>query len=338
MAYSEKLIKGIHNPADAFRHLFKPYRYRYPVVAATSKVPLGTSIFSRDWDVCILLDTCRVDAIRQIADEYSYVDGVDSIVSRGGSSPEWMAHSFRSEFRDELEDTAYITSNAWIEKVLEDRLRPNDKYHDYRILSSLREYGEWDLIDPAELGRLEKVWKYVPEDEQLGEESDPKELRQGGAPPRYVTDRAIAVGREFDYDRLILHYMQPHSPYTNRLRAGEESEYFHKYPSDYLKEGGEREKVWNAYLDELRYVLDDIELLLSNIDADKVVISADHGEAFGEFGVYQHHSGSLHPKIRFVPWVVTSASDTGTYSPQTEPSARTKASADDQLRALGYKM
>jgi hypothetical protein len=38
--------------------------------------------------------------------------------------------------------------------------------------------------------------------------------------------------------------------------------------------------VWEAYLDNLRYVLDNIEELLQNVDG-KVVISADHGELFG---------------------------------------------------------
>ncbi len=338
MLSQERIMKGLRNPRDAIRHLIKPYKYRCGVVAATSRVPLGTSIFDRDWDLCIILDTCRVDAIRQIADEYSYINGVDRTVSVGASSPEWMAQTFRCKWRDTLQDTAYLTSNAWIEKVLDDGLQPNDKYHDYRILRYLREYGKFDLIDPAELGRLEKIWKYVPEEKKLGEEDDPHNLRQGGAPPRYVTDRAIAVGRGFEYDRLVLHYMQPHAPYTNRTREGRESEDFHKNPFDFLREGGGKEQVWNAYLDELRYVLDDIELLLSNIDAEKVVISADHGEAFGEYGLYEHRSGSLHPKVRFVPWIVTSANDTESYSPRIEPVEQRDVSTDDMLRALGYKM
>jgi hypothetical protein len=249
-----------------------------------------------------------------------------------------MAHTFSSKWRDTLQDTAYLTANAWIEKVLEDRLQPSDKYHNFRILRSLREYGDWDLIHTTELGRLEKIWTYVPEAEKVGEEDDPRGLLQGGAPPRYVTERAISVGREFDYDRLIVHYMQPHAPYIYHLREDQEVKPMHKDPLGFLRETGKKNQVWNAYLNELRYVLDDLEVLLSNIDAEKVVISADHGEAFGEYGVYEHHSGSLHPKIRFVPWIVTSANDTGSYSPQIEPVEQSGVSTDDTLKALGYKM
>lgn len=334
----EQLLYGIRNPSDAIRYLIKPRKYREAVVTATSRVPLGMSIFDRDWDLCIIIDTCRVDAIRQVAHEYSYIDRVGRTVSVGGSSPEWMAHTFGSKYRDTLQDTAYLTSNAWIEKVLDKRLQPNDQYSEFHILKSLREYGDWDLVHPTELGRLEKIWRYVPDKERIRQESDPRGFLQGGAPPRYVTDRAIAVGREFDYDRMILHYMQPHAPYTNRLREGQELRPFEKDPFGFLQETGKKEQVWNAYLDELRYVLDDLELLLTNIDAEKVVISADHGEALGEYGIYNHHSGSLHPKIRFVPWIVTSASDAGSYSPRIESADQRDVSTDDTLRALGYKM
>jgi len=337
-APGEQLIKGLRNPVAAIDYLFKPKRrFRNAVIATTSKKPLGRSIFDRDWDLFIILDTCRVDAIRQVADEYLYIDSIDRAASVGGSSPEWMAHTFDTKWRNELQNTAYLTSNAWIEKVLDGRLRPTGKYHDWQILSSLREFGDWNLVYPDEVGRLERIWKYISKEEKLGRERDPQELRQGGSPPRYVTDRAIAVGREFEYDRLILHYMQPHAPYTGGLRDGQELKSFEKDPFSVLQETGKKEQVWNAYLDELRYVLDDLELLISNIDAEKVVISADHGEAFGEYGIYRHHSGSLHPKIRFVPWIVTSATDTRSYSSQIEPSVQEDMSTDNILKALGYK-
>lgn len=333
-----EVAKGLRHPRDAFNYLIKPHKYRAAVVAATSRVPLGTSIFDRDWDICVILDTCRLDAIRQLTDEYQFIQGVDRTMSVGGSSPEWMVQTFSSNRQKTLEDTAYLTSNAWIEKVLDDRLCPEDEYHGYRILKHLREYGDWNLARPTDFGRLEKIWTYVPEEQRVGEESDPRNARQGGAPPRYVTDRAIAVGRNFDYNRLILHYMQPHSPYIDQLNSGQQLDDVHKDPFGFLKETGKKEQVWDAYLDELRCVLDDLKLLLSNIDAEKVIISADHGEAFGEYGIYKHHSGSLHPKIRFVPWIVTSGTDTGSYSPEIDPVEQNSVSTDETLKALGYKM
>ena len=40
-------------------------------------------------------------------------------------------------------------------------------------------------------------------------------------------------------------------------------------------------------------VLRHVQNLLNNHDAERVIISADHGEAFGEFGVYRHPVGNI---------------------------------------------
>lgn len=48
-------------------------------------------------------------------------------------------------------------------------------------------------------------------------------------------------------------------------------------------------------------VLDEVELFLNNINANKVVISSDHGETFGELGFYGHPAGCPHPVVKKVP-------------------------------------
>ena len=49
-------------------------------------------------------------------------------------------------------------------------------------------------------------------------------------------------------------------------------------------------------MNDFYYVLNDIGILLDNLDAERVVITADHGEAFGEYGILGHKLGSLHPR------------------------------------------
>lgn len=335
---TRQIVKGLRDPVGATCYLAKPI-YRNACVAVTSRFPLGTNILNQDWDVYIVLDTCRVDALREIAHEYGYLGSINQIVSVGGSSPEWMVHTFDRRWMKLLQNTAYLTANAWTERILDDRLAPDNRYSEMEILNRLRRFGDWDLVQSDDVGRIEKIWKYVSEDEKITQYHDPNGLMPGGAPPRYVTDRAISVAREFEYDRLILHYMQPHAPYVaNSLHEERDLHHYEKEPFSYLRETGKRDEVWNAYIDELRFVLDDIELLLCNINAETVVISADHGEAFGEYSSYNHHTGSLHPKVRVVPWVVTSATDTGSYSPQVEPEEQRNISVDESLRALGYRI
>jgi hypothetical protein len=84
--------------------------------------------------------------------------------------------------------------------------------------------------------------------------------------------------------------------------------------------------------------LDDIEVVLINMDAQRVIITADHGEAFGEYGIFGHTVGSLHPMVRTVPWAETTAKDSGGYSPVlTEPRAE-NPDTEQILRSLGYKI
>src|SRR5699024_923547 len=148
-------------------------------------------------------------------------------------------------------------------------------------------------------------------------------------------DRAIELGREGEYDHIALHYSQPHAPYTATAeRENRERREYEENPFSALRNGTDRSLVWDTYLEELRSVLDEVELLLENFDADTVAITADHGEAFGEYGVYGHLPGLLHPDVKYVPWVVTSGMDSQQYTPKQYH--QTTIETREHLEALGY--
>jgi len=84
-------------------------------------------------------------------------------------------------------------------------------------------------------------------------------------------------------------------------------------------------------------VLDAVELLLKNVDANTVVITADHGEAFGEWGFYKHVIACPISVVREVPWITTAASDSGVYEPAAPGiTNQSEASAEQRLEELGY--
>jgi len=97
----------------------------------------------------------------------------------------------------------------------------------------------------------------------------------------------------------------------------------------------EFEELWDSYRMNLELVLEEVRTLLSNLDAETVVITADHGNAVGELRMYGHPAGFLHPAVRKVPWIETTATDQLTY----EPSVGTESDERDVgelLEALGY--
>ena len=71
-----------------------------------------------------------------------------------------------------------------------------------------------------------------------------------------------------------------------------------------LKEGKlSKEFLWKAYISNLQYVLSYVEKLLPYLKG-KVVISSDHGEAFGRFNLfYGHPPNTPLPELIEVPWL-----------------------------------
>lgn len=324
----ERIKKGIRNPGTAAKFVQDNYSpIRGQVVFFTSRYPIGTNVLDLDWDVLIILDTCRVDALQSVAEEYYFIDDIEQIWSVGGHSGEWMAHTFDREYEEVLSNMAYLSANPHTKSVLEHDMNAEDKH-----IKRLSRYGKWDLVSPSEFGRIEHIWKH-----KITGEENPYDHIDGYTPPRYVTDRGITVSRNHDFDRIILHYIQPHRPYlADALANCRDPHDYEKEPWEYMRKTGDRETVFKSYLDESRFVLDDVEKLLNNIDAETVAISADHGEAFGEYNVFEHHAGSLHPYIRRVPWVTTEATDSQTHRPRLDSITTSERSAEELLKQLGY--
>ena len=332
---TENINKAVKNPKQAFDKTVSELILRTPITYLNTVSTIGTNVFSREWDVLILLDTCRVDALQEVSGEYSFLKGIEPMWSIGGRSPEWIAKTFTEQYETEISNTAYLSANAFSEKILKSRHHESATPNEVNLAYSL--LGQIPTLNVSSLGRFEYLYEYEP----VGADG-PLGHNDGGTPPRYVTDRGIIVGRKHDFDRVILHYLQPHPPYVaNALEEERELEQHERDWWSYLGETGDYETIWNTYLDELRYVLDDVELLLENLDAETVAISADHGEAFGEYWEYGHHTGSINPHVRKVPWVETTATDQHAYTPTTDPPSNgidIKSATDDQLEALGYKM
>jgi len=299
--------------------------YASIALSVLSRWPVGENVYDDEWDLLIVLDACRVDAIRAVAPEYDFIDRIDTRLSLGSITSEWLSQTFTHEYAEEIAETVYVSANPWTERIFTDGVRPED-------LSKLPlVWTSWDTVDASQFEHLEPAWTY----ESTGEFGIPG----GRTPPRYVTDRAIELGRERDAERYVVHYIQPHAPYTARAFA--EGRPLEEKEADfalYLRQGHEKADVWPCYLDELRFVLDSVRLLLENFDADTAVITADHGEAFGEYGIVEHPTAVPLPQLRRVPWIEASATDGGDYQPVTDSVDESgRVDVESRLTDLGYR-
>lgn len=291
------------------------------LLGASSRLPHGTNVFSRDWDLLVILDTCRYDALSQVAPEFEFIDEINQLRSLGSSTREWTANTFTSQYRDEVQQTAFVCGNGQVTKTLE---------AGNAMESPLAQrFTSWNTLGIEEFHTFDSIPNYAP--------TDP----YGGITlPCIVTDRAIRVGRQADADRLMVHYVPPHNPYrATALGENRALEPYEHRPFEYLRNGGDKDLVWDTYLDELRWVLEDVKVLLNNLDAERAVITADHGELFGHLGLYSHPTGVPHPHLRRVPWVETTATDTNQYEPHYDKSDKrhTASVTAKQLEYLGYR-
>ncbi|MEA5388455.1 hypothetical protein VB773_02115 [Haloarculaceae archaeon H-GB2-1] len=225
--------------------------------------------------------------------------------SAASTSKTWIERNFDDRYSSELAKTAYVTGNPFSEQ----------------------------LRSRTDIGFLDEVWRYAWDNER------------GTIPPRPLTDRLISIGRQNEWERLIVHYMQPHFPALENPKLGGQIDINNAKSSNpdsiwrHLQEGKvTSDEVWAAYETNLKSVLEDVELLLNNVDADTAVITSDHGNAIGDWGFYGHKEGIPLQCMRRVPWCETNGTDSHEYVPQTyDRDDEVDTSVEERLSSLGYQ-
>lgn len=290
--------------------------YQPPSIYLHSRYARKNNIFAEDWDLLIVLDTCRVDALKMLSDEYAFVSDVESRWSVGGSSPEWITNTFSRQFKDEVSETAYVTSNPHAVTVLEEQFERH--YLEGHLKPDHKRINRYSISKPAHPSDFHSYISLYDRSIEFDKVENPY------PDPREVTDHAIQLGRTSSPNRIVLHYMPPHVPYI-AYQDGDE-----------IRIGAQRSTSFEAYLDNLRWALNEVELLLQNIDRERVVITADHGENFRLRSIRaEHNPGMVTPTVRRVPWVETTAKDTGEREPDVSQSDRSDLKST--LEALGYR-
>lgn len=289
----------------------------------------GDRIWEDEWDVCIVLDACRSDLWREAtesAPEYSQTEGWGW--SAGSASAEWYGHTFDpgADFEVDLGDVGVVSANPFAGK-------PSDRLDHYLRGATPLHERDLALVDYV----FEDAW---------GCEVDGTYLDVPH--PGDVTDRAWKAWQRDDVERLVVHYMQPHIPFRSRPEwfderdeiehFGEEAAETGRSPWNKVRDGDlPRREFWRAYRDNLEWGLSEVERLRRAVDAD-ILVTSDHGNAMGEFGIWGHPPGKHVPALRRVPWVHVE----GDGETEIDPERRAVRSSDHEkdleakLEALGY--
>lgn len=171
----------------------------------------------------------------------------------------------RENFRERRENLIYVTANPWFAKIF---TRPYP-FHHTKLISAGKGSKKIPTIHPTR-----------------------------------VTRAALDLLTRFPNKRFIIHYLQPHIPYISpKIKSPKLKKAAPVILRQVLYGDIKIKKVKTAYRKNLRFVLKEIEANLIPHLQGKVVISSDHGEAFGEKGILFHPFGVYIKELTEIPWL-----------------------------------
>jgi hypothetical protein len=275
-------------------------------------------VVERDWDTLVILDACRYDLFEEVATDRDLPGVLERRQSVHSGTPGFLEWTFGA---DEFRDIVYVTSNPYVDTELE-----REQFHD--VVHVWRD--GWD-------DELETVT------------------------PEVMLEHTLDAIAAYPNKRIVSHFMQPHAPFIGdyrldkirnetvvRQRAlGEEttpSEERLPGPFDRLRLGEvTKEELWRAYRSNIERAMPAVEELLTEVDG-KTAVTADHGNALGEFAwpfpirIYGHPLGVFIPALVDVPWLTSTTGDRREV--EAEPPARDRDQVDadiqERLQMLGY--
>jgi len=281
--------------------------------------PIGRNIYSADWDICVVLDSCRFDMLRDAWTPPGEAE-IAPVWSRGSITTEWLSNTFRPRHDADIGRTAFVSATPHSTTVFRDGhwLTNQD---DVRV-----PYPTNPAVGADAFDELYEVWRSHAD-------------AHGAVPPETMLQATLEAHER--HDRVVAHWLQPHEPFIApdaQLVGGGATE-------DNVWDGLQRgelnhEEIWQSYRSNLEYALDSLDSLFDAVDA-RVLVTSDHGNAFGSWGIYGHPFGWPEPAVRRVPWVLSDASP-GVEVPRSgvlgsESGDRPTADTEEQLRALGYR-
>jgi hypothetical protein len=265
----------------------------------------GENIYNRadDWDILIILDAAQYKIMNEISSDYSYIQSVDKIKSRGSHSSEWTYNTFirdLEKYKSHISRTHYITGNIISTLVLEGL--SDMRFLNDTVSQEMLTKNEADNDSKSSyinnLKSHHPVWKDVVSEEN------------SYIPPELITDKSLDVFENMEKeDKAVLHYMQPHEPFVNA-----ESPHMQNWPNStdismFNMSKDTYQKLLANYKDNHHFILEHLKKLICQIPNEKsIIISADHGnitnKVFGIPYTFGHPNHIFFSRdLRHVPWI-----------------------------------
>lgn len=282
------------------------------------------AVVDGEWDYLIVLDAARYDTFESAYDEYVEGD-LEKRESRGSATPEWAAKTFRA-----YHDITYFSANPFINSLgipldqMEWGASFDSSWTSTDHIATIHDL--WDEVWDDELGtvRPRAVNRYVRDRWHELERAEKSVIHYMQPHAPFLTngkgrkvntiqksfEEAKAEGTTHGDNGILSTVLDPAKPHVERVL--EQSELAMKLGMLVELTGSSIFDIWadgakqtlrRYYEENLRRGLEAAADLAGDLDG-RVVITSDHGEAFGEQGIWEHHVETPIPPLIEVPWLV----------------------------------
>jgi hypothetical protein len=265
-------------------------------------------INDKDRKVLIILDACRYDYFKKVYKKY-FKGHLIKKRSVARKTLEWLYKTFP----DKYEDLVYVSGNPIINSKMTmfyKRNPINSREKFFKVVDT------WDWAWSEEFGTVL---------------------------PTPINSDFFKFYNKFSNKRFVLHYMQPHMPYVPLLKRDDLfdkkvrkeivfllfklpwlKEFFYKAPKTFRKivrrvrskilrvkqftnfdlilENYSLRELRGFYMENLEFVLNKVSTIVKNVD-ENIVITSDHGELLGEYGLFGHEINERYKELIEVPWL-----------------------------------
>jgi hypothetical protein len=267
-----QIKKGVQDPRLVKNHLLKKCWKVHSLASRQILNRKNRPIPDRDWDNLLLLDACRYDLFR---DNNTLPGELEPYYSIASNTAEYVRKTFKNKKFPEI---VCVTSTP--------------KYYKPNVEDSFH-----DIIH---------VW----------EDNWNDEYRT--VLPETMNECVRRTNENYPNKRILAHYIPPHQPFIGE--TGQDMPHMVQFSGDVIQQDMEdpnvwaairndryeKERVWNAYRENLELTLPAIEDILDDLQG-KTVVTSDHGNVFGrlsEWKVVGHPVGRhIKPLIK-VPWLI----------------------------------
>ncbi|MFW6173772.1 MAG: hypothetical protein ACOC5T_08510 [Elusimicrobiota bacterium] len=276
-------------------------------------------VMEEDWDYLIILDACRYDYFEKVYTQYVEGD-LEKRNSDAGATQEWLYNTFPNDY--DYFDISYFSANPWINSKgfsLKDMDASYDwcASHTFNHIVDLWEHYWDEDIGTVKPNKVVEGFHKAPKMKRsiihfvqphlpfIHPESKFKMIWGGKKKieneRKYKDEKQVSILKRI---RNYLFYDINRKIFRDKLLEWRIRKIFDVPPLNRYEEIyqlGQLDRVPEFYEHSIKESLNAVLEIIDSAEG-KIVITADHGECFGEYNTWGHENENHNPILTTVPW------------------------------------